>query len=344
MGFEENIWKSLKYKAGKATDIALSSLAYRYVEKEKGVLQYKSKSAYRNVFVHLAKQIAMQAVESEINSLYPRYRRYLADKQRQKVLAQQDANHVQLIKEGVASTIKYGYVPLPESSQGGIYAMNKYGEHVPEALMLHYEGDEFIEITSNYTGEDDKLPYKETFRTKTVLFTDLAPSVSIQSGKNLIKTKVQGRDYSRKELVSGDDVVFSVSGHISVDKPDVYPTNEVQKFIQIMRYGGIVNVSHFQFGAHNINKVIIQDYSLGVPTYKNMQPYSFTCVAIEPDEDVIIKQDTIGALNNEIKLSPMSSWYKLILDSKMSEVVAGAGTSLASSIATAGFDKLINKI
>ena len=56
-----------------------------------------------------------------------------------------------------------------------------------------------------------------------IAFCDLGATVSSQSSNNLILTKVQGRDYSRKELVSGGDINFTVTGKIVSNYPDIYP-------------------------------------------------------------------------------------------------------------------------
>ena len=59
------------------------------------------------------------------------------------------------------------------------------------------------------------------------VFLDLGAIVQVQSSNNLVLTKVQGRDYSRKELISGGDINFTVTGKIVSNYPDVYPYAEV---------------------------------------------------------------------------------------------------------------------
>ena len=78
--------------------------------------------------------------------------------------------------------------------------------------------------------------------------------------------------------------------------------------------------------------------------FKNIQPYTFTCVAVEPDEDVVVKADTIAVLNKEIVESPMASQYRLILNNKYKEIAANAAASAASSIVNGGIDALIPNI
>ena len=189
----------------------------------------------------------------------------------------------------------YGSVKLD-----GIYRLNAtgpLGEPVKEAMILYYKGDQEIEVVENYYSELGDV----SNRRKTVTLVDLAPKISVGSKKNLVKTQVQGRDYTRKELVSGGDRTFSVSGKIVSNIIDKYPTNDVRKFINIMEYGGIVQVNNLIFGQFNVDRIIIEDYRLEQPECKNEQPYSFTCVAVEPDTDVMIKADTIDLINYHIE-------------------------------------------
>ena len=237
------------------------------------------------------------------------------------------------------------------TADGGhtIIAKDKYGNAVPESLILFYDGDTDILVEDVKIVGDKQV--KDSYTTKTICFIDINPDVAIQSSKNIVMTTVQGRDYTRKELVSGGDLNFTVTGEIVSNEEGVYPENDVKKFVQIMQYGGVVNVNHFQFKQFNVDKIIIKDFNMQNQEFKNIQPYTFTCVAVEPDEDVVVKSDTIAVINREIEVSPMSKWYKLILNNKYAEIVANAAASAVSSTVNAGvdaagngLDKLVDKI
>lgn len=79
-----------------------------------------------------------------------------------------------------------------------------------------------------------------------------------------------------------------------------------------------------------------------------MQPYSMTCVAVEPDEDIKVEKDTISVLNTELQLSPMNKWYQLILDNKLAQMTASAVINTASSAVVQGtamsLDELVPNI
>lgn len=337
----------MKFNAGKAAANAASSVSWAYTHSPAQEVIYRNNRAYKSVLVHVAKQLAMSEIEGQINKLFPKYQRYLEKTLRKTVLEQQKSNQVQLIRNRESQMKEWGRI----TADGGhtIIAKDKYGNAVPESLMLFYDGDTDILVEDVKIVGDKQV--KDSYTTKTICFIDINPDVAIQSSKNIVMTTVQGRDYTRKELVSGGDLNFTVTGEIVSNEEGVYPENDVKKFIQIMQYGGVVNVNHFQFKQFNVDKIIIKDFNMQNQEFKNIQPYTFTCVAVEPDEDVVVKSDTIAAINREIEVSPMSKWYKLILNNKYAEIVANAAASAVSSTVNAGvdaagngLDKLVDKI
>lgn len=347
MSFIGDIWGNVKFNAGKAAANAASSVSWAYTHSPAQEVIYRNNRAYKSVLVHVAKQLAMSEIEGQINKLFPKYQRYLEKTLRKTVLEQQKSNQVQLIRNRESQMKEWGCI----TADGGhtIIAKDKYGNAVPESLMLFYDGDTDILVEDVKIVGDKQV--KDSYTTKTICFIDINPDVAIQSSKNIVMTTVQGRDYTRKELVSGGDLNFTVTGEIVSNEEGVYPENDVKKFIQIMQYGGVVNVNHFQFKQFNVDKIIIKDFNMQNQEFKNIQPYTFTCVAVEPDEDVVVKSDTIAVINREIEVSPMSKWYKLILNNKYAEIVANAAASSVSSTVNAGvdaagngLDKLVDKI
>lgn len=337
----------MKFNAGKAAANAASSVSWAYTHSPAQEVIYRNNRAYKSVLVHVAKQLAMSEIEGQINKLFPKYQRYLEKTLRKTVLEQQKSNQVQLIRNRESQMKEWGRI----TADGGhtIIAKDKYGNAIPESLMLFYDGDTDILVEDVKIVGDKQV--KDSYTTKTICFIDINPDVTIQSSKNIVMTTVQGRDYTRKELVSGGDLNFTVTGEIVSNEEGVYPENDVKKFIQIMQYGGVVNVNHFQFKQFNVDKIIIKDFNMQNQEFKNIQPYTFTCVAVEPDEDVVVKSDTIAVINREIEVSPMSKWYKLILNNKYAEIVANAAASAVSSTVNAGvdaagngLDKLVDKI
>ena len=390
-----DVWSNLVFNAGNATSQFVNSLNWRY-RKNQGEDKYISRSAYKSVLVHVAKQLAMSTLEGELNSLLPKYEKYVRNKQLEAVRKQQDENRVTLISNGNASTEGFGYIDISlvsgnvvvgKDAEGReikksisthrLIAKTKYGDPVPEALILSYEmpdSEEPIQYTDvvwdansqeSYTIKGKKtlekiwnpgneIKHSErtgsevTYTTKTVFHIDLIPKVSMNSTKNVVLTQVQGRDYTRKELVSGGDLTYTVNGSIVSDEVGVYPKEAVKRFIRIMQHNGIVKVNHVTFGLLGVKRIIIKDFSLGNQEYKNIQPYSFTCVAVEPDEAITLKSDTIASINKDIEQSKWSSWYKTILDNKLANMAARQALSVATNAVTslsgAGLDKLTKNI
>lgn len=208
----------------------------------------------------------------------------------------------------------------------------------------------YIEDTETHTAISKTVDpvsggtIETSMETKVIDHIDLSPQISVSSSKNIVMTQVQGRDYTRKELVSGGDISFSVTGSIVSHNEGEYPESAVKKFIQIMQYNGIVNVKSMLFDQFNVTRIVIKDFSLSNPEYKNIQPYSFSCVAIEPDEDVKITQDTISVINRELQTSPMSKWYKFILDSKWGDMATSAVMNTASNMVTQGAGRGLDEL
>ncbi len=371
MGYFNSVWSNLTFNAGNAATQFVSSLNWRY-QNTHGGIQYVSRSAYKSVLVHVAKQLAMSTLEGELNSLFPRYEKYARDKMRDAVRVQQDENRKVLIANGKKSTEGFGFIIC----EGGhkLIAKTKYGTPVPEALILSYDDEVSVHYDDILWDENSVESYtikkKSTleklwnpgneiehttqnykaapFDTKTVFHIDLTPKVTMSSRKNVILTKVQGRDFTRKELVSGGDLAYSVNGSIVSDDEGVYPTEAVKRFVKIMQYNGIVNVNFVSFGLLGVTKIIIQDFSLGVVESKNVQPYSFTCVAVEPDDAIALQSDTISAINKDLAESQWDTWYKAILDNKLARMAVktalNVATNTVTSAAGAGLDALTPNI
>lgn len=330
MSFFGPVWDSLKFSSKNAGSQFTSSLNYR-IQTDNSDLVYKN-NRYKSVLVHVAKQLVMSELEGQLNKILPRFRRNTEKELRETVLRQQNANRVSIIRNRESQMQNWGRITA-EGNQT-IIAKDKYGNFVREALMVYYDDDETHEVTD--VRYIDGVASEHTYSTKTVCHIDLSPQVSMNSSKNIVMTQVQGRDYTRKELVSGGDLQFTVNGVIVGNEDGVYPDVAVKKFIQIMQYNGILNVNFMLFGQFNVNRIIVTNYSFGAVEMKNVQPYSFSCVAVEPDEDVKITKDTIGAINTALELSPMNKWYKFILETKLGEILTSAVMNTATSVTTQG--------
>ena len=340
-----NPWGTLKFMAGNL----MSAYTYRLPRLSPGsdFVGYRTRAAYKSVYVHLAKTLAIQLAYQELNQLLPRWKWNIEKGLRDEVVRQQRLRIDAIGDRQVAQMANYGKVDCLVSKDstevaGTLIAKDRYGTPVPEALMIYFHDETTHDVKTEKMVSDittqtknDVMRDSIDFSTCTVCHIDTAPTITVNSSKNVVCTQVQGRDYTRKELVSGGDINFSVNGNIVSHYEGIYPTEDVKKFIQVMQYNGILEVNNFQFDQWNVKRIIIKDFSLGQLTYKNIQPYSFSCVAVEPDEAVRMVQDTISVINTELTTSPMNKWYKLILDNKLAEI---AVNSINNTVTTAVTD------
>ena len=211
---------------------------------------------------------------------------------------------------------KYGVMQI---NGGSVIAYDAYGNKCVDAMMLAIPVKESVKYTTQVRKRDRADASKDSFQSDTLVWYDPTALVNINSDKNLIISKVQGRDYSRKELVSNGDINFTVTGHILSNAPEVYPAQEVQKFIQIMQYKGIVKINNIILDQFNIDGIIIKDFSLTPKEgYKSQQDYTFNAIGIMPRTEVKVTEDTINIIDNSLQKAAQerSPWQK-ILDSQL---------------------------
>lgn len=336
-----SIWNHLTYTIGSTVgnlaSAGINGLVKRDLSEPVDGIVYRTRKGYDNVLTFTAKRMVMGEISSAVKEVTSAGKS-LAEK----LLKLSDTTennsgvYKQIIKDGVIVDAPYGHIKTKEGYT--IQALNPYGEEVSDALMIYYDAETPITHTTKLVGGSDTVDgTSASFSTVTVCHIDIAPKVSLQSSKNLILTPVQGRNFTRKELVSGGDYVFQVNGEINSNEMGVYPDALVKKFTQIMDYNGIVNVNYVSFNNINVNKILIKDFALGVQEYKNIQPYTFTCVAVEQDEEVVINSDTINLFSYSTETTASSSWYKMLLNNKRAEIAT-------EQTVTTGLSDLISNI
>lgn len=242
-----------------------------------GLLRNIVKSAMRNA-LNDAKDMALSAARGAVKSLFKEEGSPGAPK---KIVS--GGQEKKVFISGIAD----------ESGQQ-VTARDVYGYACPEALMLAIPVDKMMtyDLTSSEGSSKSQM--------KKLVWWDCTAALSLDTEKNVILTRVTGRDYSRKELVSNGDISFSVTGNIVSPNPGKYPTNEVKKFVEIMQYKGIVEVSDLMLDTLGIKKILIKGFSMEPPNgYKNIQKYTFTAVGIQPESEVITDDSSYDVLKWE---------------------------------------------
>lgn len=313
-----------------------------HYRKQDGKLQFIAPSGYENVYVYAAKRTMMQLSFAKINNLYAEYRQKLDNKKMVKAFQDNQQKHMQTIisktndkenedfnKQGVR--LYYMGKPAPE---GLVLWIGKQvgGQTKRVPINTYYDKIRNLSFRSSEIGKISTTV--EVPQDAENVFVDFGAVIRAQSNNNVVLTKVQGRDYSRKEMISGGDVVFTVSGKIVSNYPDVYPYAAVATFISLMKHSGIIKVSNLMFQQFNVDRVIIRDFQLSPEQgYKNSQPYTFTCVAVEPDEEVKAMVDTIVAENIYIGASAKKGWTTKLLQ-KIKDRAAKQATQMAAQLAS----------
>lgn len=268
---------------------------------------------------------------------------------------------------------KYGKITVKttDNKDGVVYALDDWGGVATEALMLAIETEQEIKILQqfpeykledakdekgNVKKDDAGNPIKQRsstatdatpnkVNTNTLVWYDTTALITVNSDKNLIATRVQGRDYSRKELVSNGDIRFSVSGQITSGKPDIYPAEEIQKFIKCMQYKGIVRINNQILDQFGISHIVIENFSITPREgYKALQTYTFSAIGLQPEKEIEISEDTVEILTPEAMAAEddSSEWLKMLknqLDGLKS--MAGDLFSQGTGLATGMLDSVL---
>ncbi len=278
------------------SDTARRALGMGLSQFTDGQVQYfsKDRQILKRALVQTTSQLAYGMLRS-----YPRYLKYWEQKERDKYLqtmsqtsiANKTGQYYRLISEQQAVAKKKNY---SDTVAGNI---------VPDYLELSISAEGmYFDTGTNKIETNSKYGL--------VTFADLQPQVQVSSKNNIVLTTVQGRDYTRKEFISGGDLEVNISGKITSKYPDVYPEAEVSKFLKLMQYKGVIECDNTILRQFRIEKLIVLNYSFPASDCRNIQPYTLSCVAVEPSEAVELKLASEEKVDTAIKHT--NKWIKLV--------------------------------
>lgn len=275
---------------------ARKALGMGLAELQDGKVHYFSKNTelLKRAAIQTVSQLAYGALRS-----YPRFIQYWEQRERDKILqnvsqtsiANKAGQYYQLISEQQAVAKKKNYT---DTIVGNVVA--DFLE-----LAISKEGNFYDTATAKI---EPNSKYGE------VTFVDLQPMVQVASKNNIILTQVQGRDYSRKEFISGGDLEITINGKITSKYPDVYPEAEVSKFLKLMQFKGVIDCDNTILRQFKIQRLIVLNYSLPTPDCRNVQPYSLSCVAVEPSESIELKIAQQEKVDDAIRET--NKWIKIV--------------------------------
>ena len=277
-------------------DAARRAMGIGLAHFQDGAVHYFSKDAQllKRGLIQTAHQMAYGLLNS-----YPRYLKYweqtVRDKylttQSQTSIANKTGQYFQLISEQKALAEKKSYT---DTIVGNI---------VPDFLEL-----KIPEAGQYYDRQAAQIKPNSDFGL--VTFCDLQPDVQVSSKNNIVLTTVQGRDHTRKEFIAGGDIEISISGKITSKYPDVYPEAEVSKFLKLMQYKGVLECDNTILRQFRVSSLIVLNYSFGSSGCRNVQPYTMSCVAVEPSEAVEVK--LAKAEEVDVAIKHTNKWIKWV--------------------------------
>lgn len=110
-------------------------------------------------------------------------------------------------------------------------------------------------------------------------FFDGHAIIKISERKNILLTKVQSRDLTRKEYISGGDYNITISGKIVSPYQDVYPTKEVMDLIKILKHKDVITCQSPYLDMFEISTILILSYDLPQAIgFSNVQNYTINAV------------------------------------------------------------------
>ncbi len=275
--------------ARRALGAGLSSLT------DNGVYYFsKDKEILKRALIQVPSQLLYGAIRS-----YPRFMQYWEQKERDKYL--QTKSQTSLANETGQ------YFKLIEE-QKAVAKEKNYTDTIVGRTVSDYLELTIAKEGNFYDSKEAKV--KPNSEYGEVLFVDLQPMIQISSKNNVLLTKVQGRDFSRKEFISGGDYEISISGKITSKYPDVYPEAELSKFLKLMQFKGVIDCDNTILRQFNIEQLIVLNYSLPATQYRNVQPYTLNCVAVEPSEAIELKNAEAEKVDEALKYA--NKWIKII--------------------------------
>lgn len=256
-------------------DAARRTLGMGMAEFQDGAVHYFSKDAQllKRALIQTASQLAYGALRS-----YPRFFQYWEQKERDKYLQS---------KSQTSIANKTGQYYQLISEQQAVAKQKNYTDSIVGRVVADYL-ELGISAEGNYfNSQSGKVESNNQYGL--ITFVDLQPVVQVSSKNNILMTQVQGRDYTRKEYVSGGDLEITINGKITSKYPDVYPEAELSKFLRLMQFKGVIDCDNTILRQFKIERLIVLNYSLPATDCRNIQPYSINCVAVEPSESIQLK-------------------------------------------------------
>jgi len=171
-----------------------------------------------------------------------------------------------LFKQGIGTKAiqeDYGFIPQgAASSQLGNFVFSN----------LEFPGP--IKYTDPITGRIIRV---EATTIETVLF-------NVSQTKNIITTPIAGRNGTVKEYISDGDFNINIKGVLTAPN-GVYPKNEVDNLINILRAPQSIKISSWFLSMFGIYDAVVSDFNIvQIEGSQSYQPFQINLMSDEPIE------------------------------------------------------------
>lgn len=210
---------------------------------------------------------------------------------------------IQTLNNGVSNVIRYNILGKPKNEVEII----KSGEADTEDYAPYY--NYFNHPVTDYLvleGGEGDIKGMESEQ-----FVDYHAVMKVSQKKNILLTVVQGRDKTRKEMISGGDYMVNVVGRVVSESKDKYPAVKVKKLIEILNKKEVIPCNSPFLEMFGITGLLVLDYDFPQTAgFHNVQEYSFSAVfensipaqVYEQQQREIVKEKAIQKANGWIVL------------------------------------------
>lgn len=153
-------------------------------------------------------------------------------------------------------------------------------------------------------------------------FVDPHAVLKVSEQKNILLTKVQGRDLTRKEFISGGDYSITITGKIVSPYQDVYPTDEVAQLLKILKHRGTIKCRSPFLDIFEINTMIILSYDFPQSVgFANVQNYSINAV-FEKSTEALKYEESLREkrLSAKAQLNKILDERKGVTEARLNEI------------------------
>jgi len=199
------------------------------------------------------------------------------------------------------------FTPYGAAASDWFVLRRKWSEEIVGDETPIFEDEELIlgsENTTDWQTSTTVVPHVDEF-------VDLSAIITISQKKNILLTKVQGRDRCRKEYISGGDYMVSIQGTITGRQPEQYPEEEVQMLRTMLELKEVISVDSPILNRFGINGLLVLDFK--IPQRKassNSQQYQINAVFEKPIE-FIEAEATEKSNTIQDKLKKLNEWVAL---------------------------------